>query len=86
MIVFFNIFSTLVTACLGHWLCGHCVMVLKYGGPQGIDSSPYQRKFSPFRFWLYLAVYGALGIACVFMTLGQFVRLWELVMLFINAD
>jgi hypothetical protein len=61
-------------------------MVLKYGGPQGSGSEEYQRKASPYRFWMYVVFWGSLGVVCAFLTLRQFVRLWEIIALFWRAD
>ena len=76
---FILIFPTLVSSFLAWWFCGHCIAVVRNGGPEGPEREYYRRSAHPFRFALYVAVFGVLGIASTAAALRGLTRLWMLV-------
>jgi hypothetical protein len=76
---FILIFSTLISGFLASWFCGHCIAVVRNGGPEGPGREYYRKSAHSFRFALYVAVFGVLGIASTAVALRGLTRLWMLV-------
>src|ERR1043166_6196509 len=78
MELFIELFIVLFSGVIGYRFCGHCIAVIRHGGPAGDGAESLQRSGHFIRHCLYVAWVRIVGVAGwrvgggVFFSLGLF--------------
>src|ERR1043166_1357696 len=77
MELFIELFIVLFSGVIGYRFCGHCIAVIRHGGPAGDGAESLQRPGHFIRHCLYVAWVRIVGVGLVSVAIAGCYVLWR---------